>query len=76
MEGLVNRKRIHELWDSIAGRGRGLMGLERSQTAPGVADIEALSTALISSRGQASGVKLAGMVLDGYASATVQQRLD
>lgn len=72
----MNRTFILDLWDSIAGRGRGLMKSDRGQPLARSANLEQLGLALISGRGEASGVKLAGEVLSAYDSASRAQRLD
>ena len=51
---------------SIAERGRALLDLDRGEPASAGSDLHALAEALLSSRGEASGVALSRELLDGY----------
>lgn len=67
---------LGDLLQSISDRGRGLMGLGRGDALArvGVAELVKLSGELISRRGEASGVALARMILDRYASLLKEDR--
>jgi malonyl-CoA decarboxylase len=70
----VNVAFLQELLGSIADRGRAL--LPRSLFGAGAeVDVEALSRVLISGRGEASGVAIAGELLDRYAQLDAEDRL-
>jgi len=70
----VNVSFLQELLGSIADRGRAL--LPRSLFGAGAeADVEELARVLISGRGEASGVAIAGEVLDRYAQLDAEDRL-
>ena len=80
---MMNTSFFQELLGSIAERGRAL--IDRSATRPagkggrrGKAPetLESLCRALLSGRGEASGVALARQVLDLYAAAPVAARLE
>jgi malonyl-CoA decarboxylase len=58
---------------SLTDRGRHLLGRPREALQPG--DLAELGEALLSRRGEASGVVLARSLLDGYASAPLATRL-
>ncbi len=62
--GLYFRDLLH----SIADRGRSLLGRGRPAAEDGPADLAALCDALLSRRGEASGVALAGEVLARYGA--------
>jgi malonyl-CoA decarboxylase len=64
---------FNELMQSLSDRGRQLLGRARVAVQPG--DLAALGEALLSRRGEASGVVLARSLLDGYASAPLALRL-
>ena len=81
----MNTSFFQELMGSIAERGRALV--DRSATRPAGKDgggararqpetLESLCRALLSGRGEASGVALARQVLDLYAASSVAARLD
>ncbi len=83
----MNKSFFHELLGSVTERGRAL--IDRSparQTADGSEHaapsaeapetLESLCHALLSGRGEASGVALARQVLDLYAGAPVAARLE
>ncbi|MBP2299755.1 malonyl-CoA decarboxylase [Azospirillum picis] len=61
-----------DLLQSIADRGRALVGLPRGEPAGG--DLIGLCEALLSGRGEASGVALAQEILDGYAALAPAER--
>lgn len=67
---------LGDLLQSISDRGRGLMGLSRADALArvGLDDLLKLSEELISRRGEASGVALARMILDRYASLLKEER--
>lgn len=66
---------FQELFGSIADRGRGLIGLTDTVVKPPVpGDLSAMAKALLSSRGEASGVALARRTLDVYAAAGTDAR--
>jgi malonyl-CoA decarboxylase len=70
----VNVSFLQELLGSIADRGRAL--LPRSLFGAGAeADVEELARVLLSGRGEASGVAIAGEVLDRYAQLDAEDRL-
>jgi malonyl-CoA decarboxylase len=69
----MNVSFLQELLGSIADRGRHLLprslrGLERKD------DINALAAALLSGRGEASGVAIASAILDSYRALDPQER--
>ena len=64
---------FNELLQSLTVRGRQLLGRTREAVQPG--DLAALGEALLSRRGEASGVVIARSLLDGYASAPLALRL-
>ena len=71
----MNTSFFQELLSAIAERGRALIDL--SIGGHGHADsIEELSRALMSSRGEASGVALARRILNAYAGLSREKRLD
>lgn len=71
----MNTSFFGELLGSIAERGRAL--IERTSTGSRHAeDLEGLCRALLSGRGEASGVALARQVLDRYAREPVPARLE
>jgi malonyl-CoA decarboxylase len=75
MAGRMNVSFLQELLNSIAEQGRHL--LPRSLRGPGREDdINALATALVSSRGEASGVAIASEVLRRYRSLSGEARLE
>lgn len=64
---------LNELLQTLTERGRGLLGRSRGAAAPeSLAD---LGEQLLSGRGEASGVALAGLLLEGYAAAPPPQKL-
>ncbi|WP_298951961.1 malonyl-CoA decarboxylase [uncultured Methylobacterium sp.] len=68
---------LGDLLQSITERGRGLIGLGRGDVARlGVPDLVRLCEDLISRRGEASGVALARMILDRYATYSAEERQD
>ncbi len=74
MANRMNVSFLQELLNSIAEQGRHL--LPRSLRGPGREDdIEALAAALVSSRGEASGVAIAGEVLRHYRSLSANDRI-
>jgi malonyl-CoA decarboxylase len=64
---------FNELLQSLTVRGRHLLGRTRDAVQPG--DLAALGEALLSRRGEASGVVIARSLLDGYFSAPLALRL-
>ena len=67
---------MHTLGDrgrSLGDRGRSLIGRPRDGLR--AEDLPALGDALLSRRGEASGVALAGALLEGYATAPLASRL-
>jgi malonyl-CoA decarboxylase len=79
----MNTSFFQELLGSIADRGRALIdhpalarGERRPAGAKGTETLEGLCRALLSGRGEASGVALARQVLDLYARAPVPARLE
>ena len=72
----MNVSFFSDLLSSISERGRGLIGLSRGDehARASVADIVKLSRELISRRGEASGVALARIILDRYASLPQKDR--
>lgn len=64
---------FNELVQSLGDRGRSLLG--RSREAVRTGDLAEIADALLSRRGEASGVALARTLLDGYASAPLARRL-
>lgn len=65
---------LNELLHSLSDRSRSLLG--RSRSAPVTGDLIALGEQLLSGQGEASGVALARLLLDGYAVAPPKARLD
>jgi malonyl-CoA decarboxylase len=64
-----------DLLATIADRGRSLLRLRRgAHRADNESDLVALSEALLSGRGEASGVALAGAILSGYEALPTQGR--
>jgi malonyl-CoA decarboxylase len=71
----MNVSFLQELLNSIAEQGRQF--LPRSLRGPGREDdIEALAAALVSSRGEASGVAIAGALLRQYRSLPAKERVE
>jgi len=64
---------LNELMQTLGGRGRALIGRSREAIAHG--DLVALGELLLSRRGEASGVALAGTLLETYAAAPLASRL-
>ena len=64
---------LNELLQTLSERGRGLLG--RSRGAPPAENLIALGEQLLSGRGEASGVALARLLLEGYAAAEPKARL-
>ena len=64
---------LNELLQTLSERGRGLLG--RSRGAPPAENLIALGEQLLSGRGEASGVALARLLLEGYAEAEPKARL-
>jgi malonyl-CoA decarboxylase len=62
------------LLNSLTERGRSLFGMTSSQPMTGE-ELIALGETLLSRRGEASGMALAGSLLAGYAAASDQDRL-
>ncbi|MFA5902011.1 MAG: malonyl-CoA decarboxylase family protein, partial [Hyphomicrobium sp.] len=70
----MNVSFLQELLSSVAEQGRSLLPKSLFGADAGE-DIEELARALLSGRGEASGVAIAGAVLDCYARLDPQQRL-
>lgn len=70
----MNRNFIQAALESIAERGRGFLGLDRVTAPLHPADLVELSNALLTGRGEASGVALARQLLDVYEVAGADQR--
>ena len=68
---------LGDLIQTISDRGRDLIGLSRGDLArtASPADLARLCEDLISRRGEASGVALARLILDRYASLPLEERL-
>ncbi|HEV7874722.1 MAG TPA: malonyl-CoA decarboxylase [Enterovirga sp.] len=64
---------LNDLMQSLTDRGRTFLGRPRETLQPG--DLTALGEALLSRRGEASGVVIARSLLDGYAAAPLATRL-
>ncbi|MGD9783731.1 MAG: malonyl-CoA decarboxylase [Hyphomicrobiaceae bacterium] len=70
----INVSFLQELMSTVAEQGRSL--LPRSLFAdPGHENIDALASALISSRGEASGVAIARQIVERYRTLDPQERL-
>ncbi|MSO65799.1 MAG: MCD, Malonyl-CoA decarboxylase MCD [Alphaproteobacteria bacterium] len=70
----MERSFFHDLLGSIAERGRSLIGLDRAVVGARPVDLIELTEALLSVRGEASGVALAQEVLDRYAASSAEER--
>ncbi|QEN87051.1 MCD, Malonyl-CoA decarboxylase MCD [Labrys sp. KNU-23] len=70
----MSRNFLQEFLEAVAERGRGLIGLERPASPVRSGDLLALSNALLTGRGEVSGVALAQQWLDAYAAADEEQR--
>jgi malonyl-CoA decarboxylase len=64
---------FNDLVQTLGDRGRFLLG--RSRDAVQTGDLAEIGAALLSRRGEASGVALARTLLEGYAAASVETRL-
>ena len=64
---------LNDLMQSLSERTRALIGRPREVARPG--DLAELGEALLSRRGEASGVVLARTLLDGFAAAPLASRL-
>jgi malonyl-CoA decarboxylase len=64
---------LNDLMQSLTDRGRTFLGRPRETLQPG--DLTALGEALLSRRGEASGVVIARSLLEGYATAPLATRL-
>ncbi len=64
---------LNDLMQTLGDRGRSLIGRPRDVARAG--DLAELGEALLSRRGEASGVALARSLLDGYAAAPLAVRL-
>src|SRR5689334_4168896 len=65
---------FQDILGSIADRGRGLIGLDPADKPAVRGDLPTMAKALLSSRGEASGVALARNMLDAYAAADTGTR--
>src|SRR5918998_3693732 len=64
---------FNDLMHTLGDRGRALIGRSREAIAHG--DLVALGELLLSRRGEASGVALAGTLLETYVTAPLASRL-
>lgn len=64
---------FNELMQSLGDRGRSLLGWSREAVRKG--DLAEIAEALLSRRGEASGVALARTLLEGYGAASAETRL-
>ncbi len=64
---------FNDLMQTLGDRGRSLMGRQREPVRG--FDLAAMGEALLSRRGEASGVALARTLLDGYGAASLEGRL-
>jgi malonyl-CoA decarboxylase len=64
---------LNDLMQNLSHRGRNLLGWPRDAMQPG--DLAVLGDALLSRRGEASGVVIARSLLEGYAAAPLATRL-
>jgi malonyl-CoA decarboxylase len=72
----VNTSFFSDMLQSIAERSRALIGRERREPARGRSDgLVGLCEALLSGRGEASGVALANAILADYAALTIGPRI-
>ena len=69
------RDYLSELLQAVASRSRRLFGLEDAEAGPGV-PVNSLAEALLSTRGEASGVALASALLDRWLKMTSAERRD
>ena len=72
----VNVSFLQELLNTVAEQGRALLPRSLFGGASGEEDIEELSRALVSSRGEASGVAIAREILARYRSLTPEERAE
>lgn len=72
----MNTSFLQELMGAIAERGRALIDRSGGRGSQGPESLESACRALLSGRGEASGVALARRVLDVYARASAAERLD
>src|SRR5215218_8697212 len=78
MERRMNSSFFGELLQSITDRGRGLLDRRRNRVGAVLARSESfidLCEELLSGRGEASGVALAGEILEKYADLTTGPRI-
>ena len=72
-ETASNLAYISGLFQSVAERGRALVGIRRAEPL-GVAALLALSQRLLKGRGEASGAATARTILDGYAALGAEEK--
>jgi malonyl-CoA decarboxylase len=72
-ETASNLAYISGLFQSVAERGRALVGIRRADPL-GVAALIALSQRLLKGRGEASGAATARTILDGYAALSPEEK--
>ncbi|CAN5212059.1 hypothetical protein BH10PSE10_BH10PSE10_20760 [soil metagenome] len=71
----LDRAFLGNLLTTLTARGRNLLGLSSGSDAVSKAELIGLGEALLSRRGEASGVALANSLLAGYAAASEQDQL-
>ncbi len=74
-ESTTNASFLSGLWQSVADRGRALVGFGRAD-AQGVEALLALTLRLLTVRGEASGAALAQTILSGYSKLIATQKLE
>lgn len=72
---MMNTAFFGDLLHTIADRGRALVWRGRDEAAPATTDLTALCDALLSGRGEASGVALARAVLAQYGALATGEKL-
>ena len=72
-ETTINRTYFSGLLQSVADRGRALVGIKRAEPL-GVEALLALSRNLLGARGEASGAATARVILDGYGALSASER--
>ena len=70
----MNVSFFQELLTTIAERGRSLLDGTTAESADGA--LQELSSALLSGRGEATGVALAGEILSIYRRAEVSEKIE
>ena len=72
-ETTINRAYFSGLLQSVAERGRALVGIKRAEPL-GVQTLLSLSVKLLRGRGEASGAATARAILDGYGALGPAER--